>query len=83
MVRYEYIRRLGYYCTESSEHNAEYNPFFIKRSYPELIDRFNIPLDEYLRRCVDQIEEWGKSSSESPPKEGSTIRALMSTLPIS
>ena len=60
MVRYEYIRRLGYYCTESSEHNAEYNPFFIKRSYPELIDRFNIPLDEYLRRCVDQIEEWGE-----------------------
>ena len=45
MVRYEYIRRLGYYCTESSEHNAEYNPFFIKRNYPELIDRYNIPLD--------------------------------------
>ena len=30
MVRYEYIKHLGYYCTESSEHNAEYNPFFIK-----------------------------------------------------
>ena len=46
MVRFEYIRRLGYYCTESSEHNAEYNPFFIKSKYPELIDRYNIPLDE-------------------------------------
>ena len=46
MVRYEYIRRLGYYCTESSEHNAEYNAFFIKGRYPELIDRYNIPLDE-------------------------------------
>lgn len=64
MVRYEYIKRLGYYCTESSEHNAEYNPFFIKRAYPELIDRFNIPLDEYLRRCVVQIEEWGEEFAQ-------------------
>jgi len=58
LVRYEYIRRLGYYCTESSEHNAEYNSFFIKSKYPELIDRYNIPLDEYPRRCVGQIAEW-------------------------
>ncbi len=58
MVRYEYIRHLGYYCTESSEHNAEYNPFFIKNKYPELIDKFNIPLDEYPRRCVKQIADW-------------------------
>lgn len=58
MVRYEYIKRLGYYCTESSEHNAEYNPLFIKGRYPELIDRFNIPLDEYPRRCVNQINGW-------------------------
>ena len=50
MVRFEYIKRFGYYCTESSEHNAEYNPFFIKSKYPELIERFNIPLDEYPRR---------------------------------
>jgi len=60
MVRYEYISKLGYYCTESSEHNAEYNPWFIKPRYPELIDRFNIPLDEYPRRCVKQIEAWAK-----------------------
>ncbi len=58
MVRYEYINRFGYYCTESSEHNAEYNPYFIKSKYPELIEKYNIPLDEYPRRCVDQIEEW-------------------------
>ena len=60
MVRFEYIKRLGYYCTESSEHNAEYNPFFIKSKYPELIERFNIPLDEYPRRCVYQIKGWGE-----------------------
>ena len=58
MVRYEYIKHLGYYCTESSEHNAEYNPFYIKSKYPELIEKFNIPLDEYPRRCINQIEGW-------------------------
>lgn len=60
MVRYEYIRRLGYYCTESSEHNAEYNPLFIKSKYPEMIEKYNIPLDEYPRRCVNQIAGWKK-----------------------
>lgn len=58
MVRYEYIKHLGYYCTESSEHNSEYNPFFIKSGYPEMIEKYNIPLDEYPRRCIRQIEGW-------------------------
>jgi alpha-galactosidase len=58
MVRYELMLKFGYYITESSEHNAEYHPYFIKRGYPELVDRFNIPLDEYPRRCVNQIEGW-------------------------
>ncbi len=58
MVRFEYIKNFGYYCTESSEHNAEYNCFYIKSKYPELIDRYNIPLDEYPRRCVNQIAGW-------------------------
>lgn len=61
MVRYEYIKHFGYYCTESSEHNAEYNSFFIKNKYPELIEKFNIPLDEYPRRCIEQIEGWEKA----------------------
>ena len=60
MVRFDYIDKLGYYCTESSEHNAEYNMFYIKSKYPELIEKFNIPLDEYPRRCVNQIEGWTK-----------------------
>ena len=58
MVRMDYINNFGYYVTESSEHNAEYNPFYIKSKYPELIERFQIPLDEYPRRCVRQIEKW-------------------------
>ena len=60
MVRFDYIEKFGYYCTESSEHNAEYNPFYIKSKYPDLISRFNIPLDEYPRRCLNQIENWNK-----------------------
>ena len=64
MIRYDYIDKLGYYCTESSEHNAEYNCFYIKSKYPELIDRYNIPLDEYPRRCVNQIAGWEKQRDE-------------------
>ncbi len=64
MVRFDYIDKLGYYCTESSEHNAEYNNFYIKSKYPELIERFNIPLDEYPRRCVNQINQWQKQKEE-------------------
>lgn len=58
MVRFDYIDKLGYYCTESSEHNAEYNPFYIKAGREDLIEKFNIPLDEYPRRCVNQIAGW-------------------------
>ena len=57
-VRRELMHRIGYYITESSEHNAEYCPWFIRSRYPELIDRFAIPLDEYPRRCVNQIKDW-------------------------
>ncbi len=64
MVRFEYIKRLGYYCTESSEHNAEYNMFYIKDKYPNLIADYNIPLDEYPRRCIDQIAGWAKQRDE-------------------
>ena len=63
-VRFDYIRNFGYYCTESSEHNSEYNMFYIKSKYPELIEKFNIPLDEYPRRCVNQIEGWKKEYEE-------------------
>ena len=63
MVRYDYIDKLGYYCTESSEHNAEYSPWYIKARYPELIERFNIPLDEYPNRCVRQIAGWAEEYS--------------------
>ncbi len=60
MVRYEIMRHFGYYNTESSEHTSEYHPYFIKSRCPELIEEFGIPLDEYPRRCRNQIQDWNK-----------------------
>lgn len=57
-VRYEIMQRFGYFVTESSEHFAEYVPWFIKRDRSDLLDAFNVPLDEYPRRCVEQIADW-------------------------
>lgn len=57
-VRYEIFKRLGYFVTESSEHFSEYVPWFIKRDRPDLIEKFNVPLDEYISRCISQNEEW-------------------------
>jgi alpha-galactosidase len=57
-VRYEMFKRVGYFVTESSEHFSEYTPWFIKRGRPDLIEKFNVPLDEYIRRCEAQIAGW-------------------------
>lgn len=64
IIRLEYMRKLGYYITESSEHNAEYAPFWIKADQPELIAKYAIPFDEYPRRCINQIAGWKKASKE-------------------
>ena len=64
MVRLEAMLNFGYYVTESSEHNAEYSSYYIKSQYPELIDEYNIPLDEYPRRCINQIAKWKEQSKE-------------------
>ena len=63
-VRYEVFRHFGYFVTESSEHFSEYVPWFIKRDRPDLIEQFNIPLDEYIRRCEVQIARWQKQEKE-------------------
>lgn len=63
-VRHEMMQRYGYYVTESSEHCAEYVPYFIKKTYPELIDEFAIPLDEYPRRCIEHISRWENMRKE-------------------
>ncbi|MDA7592257.1 alpha-glucosidase/alpha-galactosidase [Rhodobacteraceae bacterium] len=63
-VRYEMMKRVGYFATESSEHFAEYVPWFIKKDREDIIKKFGIPLDEYPKRCVEQIEEWQNQLKE-------------------
>jgi alpha-galactosidase len=63
-VRYEVMTHLGYFVTESSEHFAEYVPWFIKTHRPDLIETFGIPLDEYPTRCEEQIAAWSKQAEE-------------------
>lgn len=65
-IRYEMMTRLGYFVTESSEHFAEYVPWFIKRDRPDLIERFGIPLDVYPVRCLEQIETWKIAGPDLP-----------------
>ena len=79
-VRYEMCKRLGYFVTESSEHFSEYVPYFIKESAPELIEEFNIPLDEYIERCKAGIVSWKlleKAEAEGRiPDEAEIMEAL-------
>lgn len=73
-VRYEMLMRLGHFVTESSEHFAEYVPYFIKRDRPDLIEKFGIPLDEYPKRCVEQIDRWEKQAQSYREAETVTVK---------
>lgn len=64
IIRYEMFKKLGYFVTESSEHFAEYTPYFIKPNRPDLIERYKVPLDEYPKRCVEQLANWDKELEE-------------------
>jgi alpha-galactosidase len=70
LVRLDMMLRLGYYITESSEHFSEYNPWFIKRDRPDLIERYNVPLDEYIRRCIGQNKSWDKMAADLEAGKG-------------
>ncbi|MFN2170360.1 MAG: alpha-glucosidase/alpha-galactosidase [Candidatus Promineifilaceae bacterium] len=76
-VRYDMFKRLGYFVTESSEHFSEYTPWFIKHDRPDLIEKYNIPLDEYITRCEDQIAGWERlrKKLENPKRRISVMRS--------
>ena len=86
-VRYDMLRRLGYFVTESSEHFSEYVPWFIKARAPELIERYNIPLDEYIERCKANIISWQlleQAEAEGRiPSQDEIMAALEGTNPMS
>lgn len=58
-VRFELMRYFGYFVTESSEHNAEYTPYFLRDD--ELIERFDVPVDEYVRRSERNLERYAET----------------------
>jgi alpha-galactosidase len=85
-VRYDVFKRLGYFVTESSEHLAEYVPWFIKRDRPDLIERYNIPLDEYLGRCEVQIKAWNfaqKAQADPATYNEAALRRELAGIPVS
>jgi alpha-galactosidase len=76
-VRYEMLTRLGYFVTESSEHFAEYTPWFIKRDRPDLIEKYNIPLDEYIYRCQVQIKAWNYAQNALESGKPPDVQGLL------
>jgi alpha-galactosidase len=76
-VRYEVLRHFGSFVTESSEHFAEYVPWFIKAHRPDLVERYRIPLDEYPRRCEAALAEWeaerARSSAPGPSASSPSV----------
>jgi alpha-galactosidase len=73
-VRFEMFKRLGYFVTESSEHFAEYCPYFIKTGHPELVEQFHVPLNEYLRRCYHILASWERTKQMVESDEPITVR---------
>jgi alpha-galactosidase len=73
-VRYEVMTHFGYFVTESSEHFAEYVPWFIKSHRPDLIETFGIPLDEYPIRCEEQIAAWAAQARAYEQAETITVK---------
>ena len=67
-VRFEVLKHFGHFVTESSEHFSEYTPWFIKRGRDDLIQQFQVPLDEYIRRCEEQIAGWHTLRAELEDK---------------
>jgi alpha-galactosidase len=55
-VRVQLYRRLRYFPTESSEHAAEYVPWFMR--HDDQIERHRIPVDEYIRRSEENLHEY-------------------------
>jgi len=73
-VRYEVLRRFGYFVTESSEHFAEYVPWFIKKNRDDLIKQYEIPIEEYLDRCKNNIKIWKDLDKDMSPIKNQPLK---------
>jgi alpha-galactosidase len=61
-VRVDMYRRLGYFPTESSEHGAEYLPWYMRHDAE--IERLRIPPGEYVRRSEENLGEFAQVKAE-------------------
>ncbi len=75
LVRYEFMRRFGYFVTESSSHNSEYVPYFHKRSYPELKERYHLPTDGYKNWDKGKQKYWKEINDLIESDELSHVRS--------
>ncbi len=73
-VRYEILRRFGYFVTESSEHFAEYVPWFIKKNRQDIVDKYKIPIEEYIDRCKHNIKLWDELEKDMTPIYNQPLR---------
>ncbi len=73
-IRYEILKRFGYFVTESSEHFAEYVPWFIKNNRLDIIDKYKIPIDEYIDRCEHHIKTWIELEKDITPINNEPLR---------
>ena len=73
-VRYEILRRFGYFVTESSEHFAEYVPWFIKNNRDDIIKKYNIPIDEYIDRCEHHVKTWQELEKDVTPLKNEPLK---------
>ena len=73
-IRYEILKRFGYFVTESSEHFAEYVPWFIKKDRKDLIDKYKIPIEEYIDRCELYSKIWKKLDNDITPIANEPIK---------
>jgi alpha-galactosidase len=58
-VRVEMYRRLGYYPTESSEHGAEYVPWFLRD--PDAVERYRLKIGDYVERSEENLAEYERT----------------------
>ncbi len=73
-VRYEILRRFGYFVTESSEHFAEYVPWFIKKNRSDIINKYKIPIDEYIDRCEHHVKKWQELEKDITPLNNEPLK---------
>jgi alpha-galactosidase len=71
-IRFELLRQLGWFVSESSEHTAEYTPYFLRRD--DQIAAYDVPVDEYMRRSEENLRTYAATRRALLDGEALTLR---------